>query len=230
MTEPTAATRPLATRAAFVLGRLRYPRDFAQLAVWRLLGLPRQSWTEIQLVKAALRRQERPRVFEWGLGASTIWYTRWLDRHRPGFEWHGVDHHQGWTDYVASRTDRARVHIAAHPFEWSPDVRQFVPSDARDAYIDAPLAIGGAFDVLIIDGRYRRRCVDVAMRVVAPGGMVLLCEAKRLHYHCSLGRYGGSFVPIGHTPGSVQRNHLAWIFRAAASPEAPNVDMEGMRK
>jgi hypothetical protein len=207
--------RPIGMRAAFVLGRLRYPADFAQLALWRVLGLPRQAWKEIQIVKGALRAAPQPRVFEWGLGASTIWYTRWLRRQRSDFQWYGVDHHEGWRDYVTSRTDPSRVHLASSPFEWSPSTREYVPSETRHAYIEAPLAHGGLFDVLIIDGRYRRRCVDTAMRVVAPGGLVLLCEAKRTYYHCSLGQYNGHFVPIGHTPGSAQRHHLAWIYRAA---------------
>lgn len=191
------------TSIHFILSRLRHPVDFAHLVVWRTLGLPRQSLTEIRLICRALA-QPHIRVFEWGLGASTIWYTRRL---RAGAEWHGVDHHHGWLDYVTARVDPARVHLRCVQFQWEP---RYLPE--AEPYITAPLAVGGQFDVLLIDGRFRRRCLDVAMQVVRPGGLVLLCEAHRPYYQCGIAKHGGRMLQTSHTPGTLRR-HAAWVNR-----------------
>ena len=208
--------RPGRTRLGFVLNRLLYPTDFCYLTVWRLLGWPRQSWAEIQQVKAALLEQPAPRVFEWGLGASTLWYTHWLASQGRDYRWYGVDHDRVWHAYVVARADSERVSVTCAPFEdWTMDdaTQRYVSTPAHDAYIEAPLRLGGTFDLLVIDGRFRRRCVDVAMQVVRPGGLVLLSEAQRTFYHCSLAQYPGQFVAAGHTPGILEGTPLTWIAR-----------------
>jgi hypothetical protein len=204
--------RPNRTRLSFVLGRLAHPIDFGYLAVWRTLGWPRQPWFEIQMVKAALLKTASPRVFEWGLGASTIWYTRWLSKHRRDFHWFGIDHDERWLGWVAANVEPARVHVESQPFAWNGE-SNYEPTRAHDLYIQAPFRVGGQFDVILIDGRFRRRCVDVAMQVVAPGGLVLLSDAHREYYHCSLARHGGRLVRVGHTPGEVDAAPLAWVNR-----------------
>ena len=120
------------------------------------------------------------------------------------FHRYGVDHYPAWHAWVASRTDPARAHLTCQPFDWPTErLAEFIPAVAHDAYIEAPLRLGGRFDVLIIDGRFRRRCVEPAMRVVTPGGLVLLCDAHRKYYHCTLKQYEGRFLDIGRWRGSI---------------------------
>lgn len=58
-------------------------------------------------------------------------------------------------------------------------------------YVEYPgrVAESKGFDVVIIDGGFRRRCLLVASAVLAPGGSVLLHDAQRTHYHRSLENY-----------------------------------------
>lgn len=47
------------------------------------------------------------------------------------------------------------------------------------------------------------------MRIVAPGGLVLLCDAQRQYYHCTLEQYGGRFIK-GYVPGALEPC-LGWV-------------------
>ena len=91
------------------------------------------------------------------------------------------------------RTERARVQLRCEPFEWQSERTRFIPTEEHRAYIEAPLRLDGRFALLLIDGRFRRRCVETAMRVVSPGGLVLLCDAQRPYYHWTLEQYRRPF-------------------------------------
>ncbi len=58
-----------------------------------------------------------------------------------------------------------------------------------DAYVDLPTRLDTRFDVVMIDGRKRRRCLGVAQNVLAEGGIVLLHDAWRAHYRCGMDAY-----------------------------------------
>lgn len=54
-----------------------------------------------------------------------------------------------------------------------------------DAYVAAPGKLEGGFDVILVDGRKRRRCLLEAARLIKPGGLVVLHDAQRTYYHCA---------------------------------------------
>ena len=78
------------------------------------------------------------------------------------------------------------------------ELRPFLPEHAadRDAdlddYVRYPASTGGRFDVMIVDGRKRRRCLMAAADLMGPDTVVLLHDAWHPHYHCALGRYAAS--------------------------------------
>ena len=77
-------------------------------------------------------------------------------------------------------------------------------------YVETPKQIGGQFDVIIIDGRFRRRCLEVAAQVIAPDGIVILHDAQKTHYHPSLELYQQvKFLETGRLPGLRQNSTIA---------------------
>ena len=89
-----------------------------------------------------------------------------------------------------------------------PDSRTGSPSVSK--YVNMPNEVGGPFDVIIVDGRYRRRCLLVAKEVLAPDGIVLLHDAQRVHYHSSLEVFPHvRFLATGNLPGTKQQSTVA---------------------
>ncbi len=81
-------------------------------------------------------------------------------------------------------------HTLALPWVYPPVVyqRDYRRRDVHlnmEPYITLPAALGGGFDVLLVDGRYRRRCLLHAATQMAPGGVTVLHDAWRTFYQCA---------------------------------------------
>jgi hypothetical protein len=141
------------------------------------------------------------------------------------FEWHAQDNSQEWQKRVqrkvakAGFTDNVSIYCSEFPaFFELPGYTHATPvpsqdytngSDARE-YVDRPKELGGQFDVLFIDGRFRRRCLQVAAEAVSPKGIVILHDAGRAHYHSALDLYPKvQFLETGMVPGISQTSELA---------------------
>ena len=109
--------------------------------------------------------------------------------------------------------DRVHLHLSEFPAFWElpnwsweeGNIPKEVCSPEATEYVEYPrrLTESKGFDVIIIDGRFRRRCLRVAAEVLAPGGLVLLHDARKTHYHGSLGIYEfGHFFDSGNLAGS----------------------------
>jgi len=185
------------------------------------LVLPAQTSIDRKVFKKVFQQYARKnlRVFEWGTGMSTIYYTRYLVSIGFDFEWHSIDNSREWKEKVAQLVERyglsKRVHLHLSEFPafwelpgWSWEERnipQEVCSPEATEYVEYPRRVVGpkGFDVVIVDGRFRRRCLLVASEVLAPGGLVLLHDAQKDHYQPSLGNYKfGRFFDSGNLPGS----------------------------
>lgn len=69
----------------------------------RVFGRPATLPGEIRILRELLpsmaKRRKRPlRVFEWGMGNSTIHFARLLSRHGLPFDWHAVNNSSGSTN------------------------------------------------------------------------------------------------------------------------------------
>lgn len=194
---------------------------------WYRRGLPAQSARDIWVFKEVLStaEAERLRVFEWGPGASTIYYSKFLNSIGRRFEWYAIDNSRKWFRRVEERITRSRltdqVHIYCSEFpafwempEYSPDnpvpPQSYSSSASVLKYVNFPKELAGRFDVIILDGRYRRRCLLVAAEVLAPRGIVILHDAHRTHYHSSLSVYSHvQFLETGVLPGTRTRSAIA---------------------
>jgi hypothetical protein len=58
-----------------------------------------------------------------------------------------------------------------------------------DNYVGLPAALGRRFDIVLVDGRKRRRCLLEASALLNDGGIVVLHDAWRTHYQCAFEAY-----------------------------------------
>jgi hypothetical protein len=71
------------------------------------------------------------------------------------------------------------------------DLRPYDPDredDRRadlDAYVGFPASLGRRFDIVVVDGRKRRRCLLEASRLLSDGGIAILHDAWRSYYQCA---------------------------------------------
>ena len=66
------------------------------------------------------------------------------------------------------------------------------------------------FDLIFIDGRFRRRCLLAARDSLAPKGVVILHDAQRPHYHDALSAYPHvRMFNTGNMPGTSQPSTIA---------------------
>lgn len=95
----------------------------------------------------------KARVLEYGSGQSTLWWSA-----------------------------RAAAVLAVEGREvWAERLRVLVPVNTTvlgpldgDEYVLSPLASGQLFEVIVIDGWYRRECATAALPFLAPGGLLIL--------------------------------------------------------
>jgi hypothetical protein len=117
-----------------------------------------------------LKAKPAARVFEWGSGASTVWLSR-----RSG-EIISVEHNPVWfarlREEIGDRENVALLHRS-------------LDRDGRD-YIETIGECGGSFDLIVIDGRQRARCLEQAVAHLAPGGVILFDDSGRRRYRSAI--------------------------------------------
>ena len=117
------------------------------------------------------------RVFEYGSGHSTLW---WAARVR---EVVAAEHHEQWAEKIS---------------EQLPDNAQLLHRPLSDGtrYPDAPLEVGGLFDVIVIDGRERVWCAERCLDALSPGGVIIWDNSERA-LHPGLRPPQGGRLPTG---------------------------------
>lgn len=166
------------------------------------------------LLNAGTHKVGRLRVLEWGAGQSTLEYSRILSEQRIRFYWLTLEYDRDFfdTSLAPELLDRADTvlryadddrtihgpvgdtqaiveavcwnHTALRPAE---DVADRTAD--LDDYVAYPASTGGDFDVVIVDGRKRRRCLLAMVDLMGPDTVVLLHDAWHSYYHCALERY-----------------------------------------
>jgi hypothetical protein len=178
----------------------------------RFLGLPGMTDSEIEMFKKIFRSYlgKRMRILEWGCGRSTIFYAKYLRSLGISFEWYGIENSRKWYESIKGKTERNMLFDSIHLFlfefvpfwmksGWSwknPALKDFGELEKNEKdYISFPESLGVKFDVIIVDARFRRRCLIASQKLLAPKGIVVLHDAQKEKYHSSLSlfKYGGFY-------------------------------------
>jgi hypothetical protein len=158
-------------------------------------------------------------VAEWGSGQSTLALTRMLDEHGVCCHWLALEYDRAFFDATLAPTLLTRpgtvlqyvddlrtghgpdgdVRVTIEAVCWNRTALRPALDDHaadRDAdldeYVHYPAASRAAFDIIIVDGRMRRRCLLAAADLIGPQAVVLLHDAWHFHYQCALGKYPAS--------------------------------------
>ncbi len=132
--------------------------------------IPWYTYPAIEFIRTL--QLDDSRVFEYGSGNSSFF---WAQRVKQVI---AVENNPVWAGEVRLKMVKNLTLITA---------------EEKDAYVQAPLSVGGMFDIVVIDGRYRRECAVVATEAVGDHGMIIFDNADWYPDACSFIRSRGWF-------------------------------------
>ncbi len=209
-----------------------------KLKLYGFLKLPAQTEKERRIFKDLFDKAgdgKALRIFEWGSGYSTLYYARYLTGKGVDFEWHSIDNNRAWHEmvkgFIKKNGLQSRVELYLMEFKpfwekpgWGPvppPCNRFAPSsDNEKNYVDYPVRLGIKFDVIIVDARFRRRCIQAAREALQPDGIVVLHDAHKMQYHDGLDLYPyRRFIESGNWYPMQNESNQMWV----GSPENSSV-------
>ncbi len=108
-------------------------------------------------------------VWEYGLGASTIWYAH------KAKEIYGVDSNTQWLSAVLDRLKElgktGRFQLANTAFHTEHEAMLHY---TNSIYMTDVCVSGDLFDIVVIDGLYRDECIPHALKYLKPGGELII--------------------------------------------------------
>ena len=208
-------------QSLFLDGRLRINRS---------LGLPAQTGKDIQIFKKIFDNcapRKKLKIFEWGSGLSTIYYSEYIRKTGIAVEWHSIDNNKNWHEKVSLMVKQRNLEPSIKLY-----LREFAPfweklgwgavpppcgvfgpkSENEIAYIKFPFQIGSKFDIMIIDARFRRHCIQTTRELLLPNGIAVLHDAQKAHYHAGLNEFRHSaFFDSGTWYPFQSNSNKVWI-------------------
>jgi hypothetical protein len=158
--------------------------------------IPWLTYPAIEFLAARTRPEWR--VFEYGAGASTRWWAARVA------DVTSVEHDPAWHARVAADLP-ANVTLL------------HVPLEPRGPYAATAARWPHAFDVVVIDGRDRVRCVDAALEALKPSGVIVFDNTDREDYRPGLERLAAARFRklefIGLIPVFHQKSETAILYR-----------------
>jgi len=155
------------------------------------LDLPWWTIKSISKVESFLASRHNPSVFEWGAGASTLWLAK-----RAGTVI-SVEHDDSWATRVKeATTDMNAVRVKHKPpgISKSGELKYTSAKSGNtgysfENYVKAIDETGEKFDLIVIDGRAREACFDLALANLKEDGIILFDNMNRKRYKLKLHLY-----------------------------------------
>jgi Methyltransferase domain len=155
----------------------------------------RMPWLPFRLIDdLESRLQPGMKVFEFGGGGSTLWF---LDH---DLEVVTVEHDQAWSRVLQETAASPRWTLLVRPL--GIDGTSYVGT--IDQYPDAH------FDLVVVDGRERARCVRASLAKIKPGGTLVVDDVDRERYARALERVGWPRTDVvGFAPAKPSLSYTA---------------------
>jgi SAM-dependent methyltransferase len=126
-------------------------------------------------------------VLEWGSGGSTVYFTKFLRDQGISYVWTSIEYNKNWYERIFDKVKGDQdVRLKLFDVGNTELKQRLVP---MDEYVSYPSTLGKKYDLILVDGRKRRRCLLEASRLLKPGGTVLLHDARRTYYHCAFSAF-----------------------------------------
>lgn len=178
--------------------------------------------SEIKFIEDTLVRLAKHReclnVLEWGSGNGTVYFAKFLQKKNVRFKWIAVEHFVPWFEKVTAMLKEHRLSDHVECFLKSPtreEDKNVQETLDLDEYVHFPSTLGINFDFVLVDGRKRRECLEKAVGILYPDGVVILHDAERPWYHEGCKHYanGGEFVTANPTAAAWGGIQKLWIGR-----------------
>jgi predicted O-methyltransferase YrrM len=135
-------------------------------------GRPDEPWLTreaITYLSDTVRRHDK--ILEYGAGASTVWFSK------RAFVVDSIEHDRAWFDLVGRAVGTEILpNVGLHHVPATNDFEEYVQFGRKLG------AQRGGYDVVVVDGRRRVRCVKAIAEFVVPGGILVLDNAERPQY------------------------------------------------
>ncbi len=132
-------------------------RSFRENRAVNRRGEPVPWWTyaSVHFIEPKLTRDLR--VFEYGCGSSTLWLSRRVK------EVISVEHEKAWADRISAQLASGS---------------QVILRELNGGYVEE-ITQHGTFDIVIIDGRQRVKCLYQCLNSLAPTGVIIWDNSER---------------------------------------------------
>lgn len=185
---------------------------------------PSMWLNEIHHIENVLMEQsnnnEIVRVLEWGAGRSTIYFSKFLKEKGINFKWIAIENFIPWHEQVSGMiesNDLCDVTTCVLTNGTCEERKYLQELMDLSEYVNYPSTLGVKFNLILIDGRRRRECLETASRLVAGTGVVVLHDAERSEHGSAFVHYqdGGKIVCENRSPvpGGVQRLWVGQVIR-----------------
>lgn len=124
--------------------------------------IPWFTYPAIAFLSARVRPQWK--VLEFGAGMGTIWWSSRVAEAKA------IEHDESWANLVARQCTARLDHVT---------------NSSPEEYI-SPAFGAGPYDVVIVDGIFRRECLGAALDLVTDAGVIILDDAQRPEYQPSI--------------------------------------------
>lgn len=170
-----------------------------------------------KLLEEQSQRKEFINILEYGSGNSTIYFPKFLKKNGVKFTWCAIENSVPWYEGVISLIENnnlkgnTKCFLKSPTYEKDKDIQETLD---MSEYINFPNTLDTKFDVIVVDGRKRRECLEVASKSLASKGVVILHDAEREEYYPAFKNFknGGQFACENKSPvpGGVQK---LWVGR-----------------
>lgn len=155
---------------------------------------------EVSQLRAVIETLQPKNVLEWGCGGS----TKTILESFPFIEkMVSVEHNKEWFQLVKNSIQDKRLTMFLDPPAIpEPDMQNdeetyWAWADLCEEddtiltnYIQRPAQNGLKFDFILVDGRSRAHCIKQGWKILNPGGILMVHDAQRKHYHSPLHKLG----------------------------------------
>ncbi|MDJ0651882.1 MAG: class I SAM-dependent methyltransferase [Simkaniaceae bacterium] len=155
----------------------------------------------ISFLEVFLEKHPSAKILEFGSGASTIWFAK---KH---VRLYSVEHHMKWYEKI---NNLLKNYNSVNYFLHSLPYYEFC-----DKFPDE------FFDLILIDGRNRKGCIQFSLPKLKKGGVLMLDNAERSYYFSVFERMSGwlRFDALQEQPDSCGFHYPGWLTSWWVKPE-----------
>lgn len=148
---------------------------------------PMMKQREKRIFEEIITNLKPKNILEWGSGYSTLYFPKLISETS---NWTAIEHNKEWYNILKPQNKRNNVSIELikHNPNWKDNDIDGTYNDFKE-YIEYPLKLKKKFELIIVDGRSRRNCLEATKKLLTKNGIVILHDANRDYYYKNLNLY-----------------------------------------